>query len=93
MHDQARKFTEFVRDHFPKFFRGKKVLDVGSGDVNGNNRTLFNGCEYHGNDVVEGKNVTLVSRTKDLPFSPETFDTIVSTECFEHDPEYSDSFR
>jgi SAM-dependent methyltransferase len=93
MHEQARRFTEFVRAHFPDFFHGKTVLDVGSGDVNGNNRYLFVSCDYHGNDVDQGDNVTIVSRTKDLPFPPESFDTIISTECFEHDPEYNESIR
>lgn len=68
------------------------MLDVGSGDINGNNRFLFENCQYDGNDVVPARNVTIVSKTKDLPFSPDTFDTILSTECFEHDPEYKESF-
>jgi cyclopropane fatty-acyl-phospholipid synthase-like methyltransferase len=33
-----------------------------------------------------------VSKTKDLPFGNNTFDTIISSECFEHDPEYKESF-
>ena len=37
-------------------------------------------------------NVTIVSKTKDLPYENETFDTIISTECFEHDPTYKESF-
>ncbi len=68
-------------------------MDVGSGDINGNNRFLFEGCEYHGNDVIPAKNVTVVSKTKDLDFPDEWFDVVVSTECFEHDPEYPQSFR
>jgi ubiquinone/menaquinone biosynthesis C-methylase UbiE len=28
-----------------------------------------------------------------LPFDDLTFDTIISTECFEHDPEYEESLR
>lgn len=92
MHKEAREFMLFVKNVLPYFFRNKKVLDVGSGDINGNNRFLFTNCEYHGNDVVKGKNVTVVSKTKDLEFHDETFDTIISTECFEHDPEYSESF-
>lgn len=68
------------------------MLDVGSGDINGNNRFLFENCEYDGNDVIEARNVTIVSKTKDLPFEDNIFDTIISTECFEHDPEYKDSF-
>ena len=68
------------------------VLDVGSGDINGNNRFLFENCQYEGNDVIRANNVTIVSKTKDLPFVENTFDTIISTECFEHDPEYKESF-
>jgi cyclopropane fatty-acyl-phospholipid synthase-like methyltransferase len=39
------------------------------------------------------KNVTIVSKTSDLSFDDETFDVIVSTECFEHDSEYKLSFQ
>ena len=92
MHTEARDFTLFVKKILPQYFVGKRVLDVGAGDINGNNRFLFDQCEYHGNDVVQANNVTIVSRTKDLPFVPETFATIISTECFEHDPEYKESF-
>lgn len=92
MHPEARDFTLFVKEILPNFFIGKRVLDVGSGDINGNNRFLFENCEYDGNDVIKANNVTIVSKTKDLPFENNTFDTIVSTECFEHDPEYKESF-
>ena len=68
------------------------MLDVGSGDINGNNRFLFKNCEYNGNDVIQAPNVTVVSKTKDLHFKSETFDTIISTECFEHDSTYKESF-
>jgi len=94
MHEQARNFTLFVQDNFLNFFINKRVLDVGSGDINGNNRFLFNDqCQYEGNDVFAARNVTIVCKTSALPFENESFDTIVSTECFEHDPEYADSFR
>lgn len=92
MHEQAKSFTVFVKSILQQFFINKIVLDVGSGDINGNNTFLFENCEYHGNDVIEANNVTIVSKTKDLPFQDNTFDTIISTECFEHDPEYKDSF-
>lgn len=93
MHGEARDFTLFVKQILTDFFIGKRILDVGSGDINGNNRFLFDeNCEYHGNDVIQANNVTIVSKTKDLPFQNNSFDTIVSTECFEHDPEYKESF-
>ena len=92
MHIEARYFTLFVKHILGSFFVSKRVLDVGSGDINGNNRFLFEHCEYDGNDVIQANNVTVVSKTKDLPFEDNTFDTIISTECFEHDPEYKESF-
>ena len=92
MHTEAVNFTKYVKTVFPDFFKNKVVLDVGSGDINGNNRGLFTDCEYNGNDVIDAPNVTIVSKTKDLPFNDESFDMIISTECFEHDPEYKDSF-
>jgi SAM-dependent methyltransferase len=92
MHIEARDFTLFVKEILYHYFVNKRVLDVGSGDINGNNRFLFENCIYEGNDVIQAKNVTIVSKTKDLPFGDDTFDTIISTECFEHDPEYKESF-
>lgn len=92
MHPEANNFCKFVKKILPNFFHEKRVLDVGSGDINGNNRDFFENCEYNGNDVIAAKNVTIVSKTKDLHFIENTFDTIISTECFEHDPEYKQSF-
>jgi len=91
MHPEAKHFMDFVKATFPLYFIQKYVLDVGSGDINGNNRYLFEQCHYKGNDVIKAPNVDIVSKTKDLPFH-DFFDTIVSTECFEHDPEYKYSF-
>lgn len=93
MHQQSRDFTLFIKSILQDYFKDKKVLDVGSGDINGNNRFLFENCEYHGNDVIAANNVTIISKTKDLPFEDNYFDTIISTECFEHDPEYEESLR
>jgi len=94
MHPQALHFTLFVKNLLPAFFKAVKVLDVGSGDINGNNRGLFSELiSYDGNDVAPGKNVTIVSPTSKLPFSDATFDTIISTECFEHDPEWELSIK
>jgi SAM-dependent methyltransferase len=89
---QAKDFTIFVKSILEEYFIDKNVLDVGSGDINGNNRFLFKNCKYEGNDVIQAPNVTIVSKTKNLPYENETFDTIISTECFEHDPTYKESF-
>ena len=70
MHPEDKHFTLFVKDLMPEMFVNKRVLDVGSGDINGNNRDLFENCAYDGNDVVEAMNVTVVSKTSDLPTTP-----------------------
>lgn len=93
MHPEATNFTLYVKQILKEYFINKNVLDVGSGDINGNNRFLFENCNYEGNDVIETKNVTVVSRTKNLQFGNNYFDTIISTECFEHDPDYKESFE
>jgi len=93
MHPEALHFMLFMKSQLLGFFMNKKVLDVGSGDINGNNRVLFDNCEYEGNDVYQAPNVTIVSKTSALPFLDNTFDTIISTECFEHDPEHTASFQ
>jgi SAM-dependent methyltransferase len=95
MHNEAKNFTLFVKSEFPEYFdKPVKVLDVGSGDINGNNRFLFHpDSEYHGNDMFQAKNVTIVSKTSELTFADGYFDVIVSTECFEHDPEWNLSLK
>jgi hypothetical protein len=45
---------------FPDHFRYNIVADVGSMDINGNNRRLFRKCHYIGIDVMKGKNVDKV---------------------------------
>jgi SAM-dependent methyltransferase len=96
MHLEARRFTERVKALFPAFFTGgKRVLDVGSGDINGNNRFLFDAsCHYEGIDVAEGPNVTTVCPAGDFrPTESAVYDAIISTECFEHDIDFVRSFR
>ena len=85
MHIEARAFLEKIKLLFPEFFTGKRVIDIGSGDINGNNKYMFDNCEYTGVDVVAAPNVDIVSYAKDLPLSVGEFDVVVSSECFEHD--------
>ncbi len=95
MHQAVIDFFQFVKRHCQTYFtNGKLVLDVGSGNVNGSNRQFFDSsCKIYGNDIVAGKDVDLVVKTAELPFYKPTFDTVVSSECFQHDPEYALSIR
>lgn len=91
MHPEARAFLDYCRNHFGAWYHGKRVLDVGSGDINGNNREYFRECEYTGCDVSPGPNVSVVSPCHLLPHSPSSFGVVISSECFEHDMHYAKS--
>jgi SAM-dependent methyltransferase len=84
-HWQQVEYCKGVKEKFPLYFTGINVLDVGSLDLNGNNKGLFNNCRYIGIDIAEGKNVDFVSIGHEYPGKDEEFTTIISTECFEHD--------
>lgn len=76
-------FFKWVRTIHPEYFRNTRVLDVGSLDINGNNKLLFSNCDYIGVDIAEGDNVDVVCKTHEYDGQP--FDTVISSECFEHD--------
>ena len=92
-HPQQIEFCKSVKDRFPDFFRRKIVLDAGSLDINGNNRYLFEDCDYCGLDVGEGPNVDIVCKIHEYSVLDESYDVIISTECFEHDMYYPDSLK
>jgi SAM-dependent methyltransferase len=85
-HDSQKRFCLSVKQRFPDKFNNCDVLDVGSMDINGNNRYLFGGnYTYIGLDLGPGNNVDVVSKGHE--YKPgKQFDVVVSTECFEHDP-------
>jgi hypothetical protein len=76
-----------MKSQHPECFKNVKVLDVGSLDVNGNNRQFFEDSEYIGIDVIKGKNVDIVSPCHQWK-TDQLFDTIISTSALEHDMYY-----
>jgi SAM-dependent methyltransferase len=83
-HPEQQAFMKYVRDRFPEKFIGPRVLDIGSLDINGNNRYLFHDYSYVGVDIGEGPNVDVVSRGHEYT-DEYYFDIVISSECFEHD--------
>jgi SAM-dependent methyltransferase len=92
-HPEQKEFCERVRARFPELFKNKKVLDVGSLDINGNNRFLFDDCSYVGLDIGEGPNVDVVAIAHEYGAEDKSFSAIISTECFEHDMHYAKSLQ
>ena len=92
-HQEQQDFCNKIKEQYPHLFKDIYVLDVGSLDVNGNNRYLFNNCTLMGIDVAPGPNVDVVCVGHKLPMPPNTFDFVVSTECFEHDMFYDKTIK
>ncbi len=91
-HTEQREFMTSVKEKFPEKFVNCRVLDVGSLDINGNNRYLFTDYTYVGVDIGEGENVDVVSRGHEFKDS-EGFDIVISSECFEHDEFWKDTIK
>ena len=92
-HKEQKEYCTNIKNQFPNYFQNKKVLDCGSLDINGNNRYLFDNCEYIGIDVGHGKNVDIVSSIHEYEGMDNEYGFIISTECFEHDMHYRDSLH
>lgn len=84
-HYEQVLFCEEVKKRFPSFFGGTRVLDIGSLDINGSNRYLFEGCSYIGLDIGKGPNVDVVCIAHEFEEPDGSFDVVLSTNCFEHD--------
>lgn len=92
-HLAQQKFCNKIKGQYPHLFIGRNILDVGSMDINGNNRQFFDRTEsYTGLDIGPGNNVDVI-----MPihlFQPNNqYDVVISTECFEHDKHWREGIR
>ncbi len=96
MHPESKQFMDSLKNVFPeKFGAGVVALDVGSQDINGNNRYLFDGAHYLGLDIGPGPNVDIVDHVADFSQKVLTpiYDTVISTNAFEHDSRFGESLQ
>lgn len=101
-HPSQVNFVKSVRKKYPSFFKRVKAVDVGSLDINGNNKRFFKYSDYIGIDIVEGRNVDVVGVAHEKLFEvtgsvcfngsewvkTPNVQTIISTEALEHDKHY-----
>ena len=92
-HQQQLDFVQSVKDEFPEYFKGTKVLEVGSLNINGSVRQFFEPDQYIGCDLGEGDGVDIVCQGHELPYPNESFDVVISCECFEHDKHWEKTFQ
>jgi len=70
--------------------KGKKVIEVGSCDVNGSLRPIIESWgepgEYIGVDIINGPGVDFICHVEEIveKFGNESFDVVISTEMIEH---------
>lgn len=85
-HSEQAEFFAGVRQHYAAAFKGARVLEVGSLDINGSVRELFADCDYTGVDLQLGPGVDLACQGQLVEFPTGHFDTAISAECLEHNP-------
>jgi SAM-dependent methyltransferase len=88
MHDGSYKEMQKFVDTYLKSSEVVTILDIGSKDVNGNYKKLFNAhsFKYVGLDIESGDNVDIV--VSDLynweEIESESFDAVISGQALEH---------
>ena len=88
MHNEAMKW---VVDHGTG--ESVSVLDIGGRNINGTARDGFpNASKYVALDILPGEGVDIVANAADWE-PTEQFDVVVSTEVFEHTPEWPEILR
>ena len=103
MNKQDHNYLKGLKEKYPKSFKGCKVLELGSGIINGSVRGYFeDNKEYVGvdfrkyaindeGDLTLIAGVDLVARCIDTDFAKGHFDTIISYSMIEHDTVWKDS--
>jgi len=72
-----------------KEIEGKKIIEVGSLNVNGSLRDTiikYNPANYIGIDIIQGPGVDVICKAENMvkKFGKNSFDVVVSTELLEH---------
>jgi SAM-dependent methyltransferase len=91
MHKEQKEYLDRIKNKFPEAFKNRKVLDIGSFNVNGNEKPWFDNCDFIGLDLLPGPGVDIACPANEYDDPDNTFDTIISCECWEHNPFYKES--
>jgi len=86
LHKESYNLIKYFVEKYLDTNSSLQILDVGSYDVNGNYKSLFEKLDwkYTGLDIVSGPNVDIVSKS-DYDFGlSHKYDVIVSGNCLEH---------
>ncbi len=90
-HKNQLEFFGVAIKEFSEKFCGS-VIDIGSLDTNGGPHNLFSAKKYVGVDLGPGKNVNYISSGQQIDLPTSSFDVVMSSECFEHNSCYKETF-
>ncbi len=91
-HEQHLQFVQIAAQHLADNFTQKRILEIGSYNVNGSIRPFFRGSTYVGVDIIPGPDVDVVCPGEKVADADETYDLTASCECFEHNPQWRETF-
>ena len=92
-HKEQINYVNSIKQKFPNYFKNKKVLGIGTFNVCGTEDEFFTNCDYQGLDLGPGPGVDIVCPAQDYDAPNESYDTIISCECFEHNPYYKETIQ
>jgi hypothetical protein len=92
-HPEQLGFFRAVAEANAPLIAGASVLEIGSYDVNGSIRSMFDAAgKYVGVDLDRGPGVDLVAFGHEVDHPDCTYDITLSGECFEHDQYWRETF-
>lgn len=91
-HFQQLQFVAMLARHMAARWDDRDVLEIGAADVNGSIRPCFPGARYTGVDLAPGPGVDVVASGHDLALPDHGVDLAISCECFEHNPQWRETF-
>lgn len=92
-HFYQLEFVRTAKSLFPEMFTGRHVLEIGSLDINGSIRSLFENCTYTGLDLAPGPGVDVVCEGQKYDAPDASFDTVISCEVMEHNPYWQETMK
>lgn len=86
MHNTSYKNAQKFYDKYcSQNIETKTILDIGSMNVNGSLKPIFEKGNYTGLDQQMGPNVDIIASSHNIPLQNNCIDIITCSSCFEHD--------
>ena len=92
-HSQQLNFIKGIVESFgQRNISQFNIFEIGSYDVNGSLKSIFQCKTYLGVDLIAGPSVDIVYDGVNLSLPGSDFDMAVSCNCLEHDPNWQNTF-